>query len=113
MKTSHGLYWYNLHVGLVHTNRWRESESSQLTAVREMILRVGRAKGWRISRAGLLPDHLHLALGCGYEDAPQDVALCFLNNLAFVYDMKAVFQFGAYVGTFGEYDNQVVDGSTA
>ena len=35
----------------------------------------------------LLPDHIHLTLGCQLNEAPQDVAL---------------------VGTFGEYDLGVV-----
>ena len=34
--------------------------------------------------------------------------LAFLNNLAFVHGMKPVFQFGAYVGTFGEYHQGAV-----
>lgn len=112
-KTSHGLYWHNLHLVLVHRERWAVSNNSQLTAVREMILRVSRKKAWQVSRIGLLPDHIHLAMGCGFGDSPQNVALCFLNNLAYVHGMKAVFQFGAYVGTFGEYDNRAVVGDRA
>ena len=110
MKTSHGLYWYNLHVVLVHRERWQCASFARLTAVRDMILRIGHKECWRISRAGILPDHIHLAIGCGFEDSPQDVALCFLNNLAFVHDMNPVFQSGGFIGTFGEYDNRVVAG---
>ena len=113
MKTSHGLYWYNLHLVLVHHERWQCASNSRLIAARDMILRIGNKKDWRISRAGILPDHVHLAIGCGFENSPQDVALCFLNNLAFVHDMKPVFQFGGFIGTFGEYDNRVVDGDRA
>jgi REP element-mobilizing transposase RayT len=110
MKTSHGLYWYNLHVVLVHRERWKCTSHSRLNAVRQMILRIGPKKEWRISRAGILPDHVHAAIGCGFEDSPQDVVLCYLNNLAFVHEMKPVFQFGGFVGTFGDYDNRVVHG---
>ncbi len=78
--------------------------------MRDMIKRVVRCKGWLLSRAGILPDHIHLALGCSFDVAPDEVAFCFLNNLAYVYEMKPVFQFGAYIGTFGEYDNRVVVG---
>ncbi len=113
MKTSHGLYWYNLHVVLVHRERWQCVSSARLIAVRDMILRIGQKKRRRISRAGILPDHIHVATGCGFEDSPQDVALCFLNNLAFVHEMKPVFQFGGFVGTFGEYDNRVVVGGAS
>jgi putative transposase len=101
--TSHGLYWYNLHVVLVHRERWAEIREAVLEQVRHMVERVCRARGYALSRAGILPDHLHLVLGCPLEVAPADVALTFLNNLAYVHGMKAVFQFGAYVATFGEY----------
>jgi hypothetical protein len=49
-----------------------------------------------------------LALGCPLEVAPSEVALGFLNNLAYAHGMKAVFQFGAYAGTFGEYHQGAV-----
>ena len=55
-----------------------------------------------------MPDHIHLTLGCPIEVAPAEVVLAFLNNLAFVHGMKPVFQFGAYVGTFGEYHQGAV-----
>jgi hypothetical protein len=73
-----------------------------------MIEGVCRTKAYWLSRAGILPDHIHVALGCPLEEAPEDVALAFLNNLAYVHGMKAVFQFGAYVGTFGEYHQGAV-----
>jgi len=106
--TSHGIYWYNLHVVLVHRERWTEIRKQVLEQVRAMILRVCRQRGFLLSRAGILVDHIHLALGCPFEMAPADVALTFLNNLAYVYGMKPVFQFGAYVGTFGEYHQGAV-----
>jgi hypothetical protein len=63
--------------------------------------------------AGILPDHVHLALGCPIDVAPIDVALGFLNNLAFVHEMRPVFQFGAFIGTFGEYDSGAVKSQTS
>ncbi len=106
--TSHGIYWYNLHVVLVHRGRWAEFREEVLEHVRQMIEKVCRAKGYSLSRAGVVPDHIHLTLGCPLEVAPADVALAFLNNLAYVYGMKAVFQNGAYLGTFGEYHRGAV-----
>ncbi len=107
-STSQGKYWYNLHLVLVHRQRWPEVRESVLEAVCEMVLKVSRLKGYALSRAGILPDHLHLTLGCPLEVPPVDVALAFLNNLAFVHQMRPVFQFGAYLGTFGEYDQGAV-----
>jgi REP element-mobilizing transposase RayT len=107
-STSHAVYWYNLHIVLVHQARWADVREETLGKVRSMIGRVCRSKGYALSRAGILPDHVHLALGCPLEIAPGDVALGFLNNLAYVYEMKPVFQFGAYVATFGEYHRGAV-----
>jgi REP element-mobilizing transposase RayT len=79
-QTSHGLYWYNLHVVLVHRERWAEIRDEVLRRVRDMIVAACDAKGWLLSRAGILADHVHLALGCTIETAPVDVGLSFLNN---------------------------------
>lgn len=105
---SHGVYWYNLHVVLVHQGRWAEVREEVLGQVRGMVERVCRVKGYALAQAGILADHVHLALGCPLEVAPAAVALGFLNNLAYVHGMKAVYQFGAYVGTFGEYHHGAV-----
>jgi REP element-mobilizing transposase RayT len=99
----------NLHVVLVHRERWAEIGEPVLERLRDMIENVCRAKGYWLSRAGILADHIHLALGCPLDVAPADIALAFLNNLAYVHGMKAVFQFGAYVGTFGEYHQGAVE----
>jgi hypothetical protein len=69
-----------------------------------MLLKAGRAKGHRLSRAGILADHVHLLLGCNLAESPQEVALGYLNNLAYAQQMRRVYQFGFYVGTVGEYD---------
>jgi REP element-mobilizing transposase RayT len=104
MRGSHGEYHYNLHVVLVHQERWTEVREDILTAIREMLLKAGRAKGQRLSRAGILADHVHLLLGCNLAESPQDVALGYLNNLAYAQQMRPVYQYGFYVGTVGEYD---------
>jgi len=36
------------------------------------------------------------------------VVLKLMNNLAFVHSMKPVYQFSAYVATFGEYDQRAL-----
>jgi REP element-mobilizing transposase RayT len=89
--TSHGIYWYNLHIVVVHQERWAEVRETVLSGVADMVERVCRARGFLLSRAAIMPDHVHLALGCPIERAPADVTLSFLNNLAYVYDMKPVF----------------------
>ena len=69
-----------------------------------MIVTAARQKGLRLSRISLFADHLHVTLGCGYEQSPEDVVSAYLNNLAYVHGMKEVYCHSYYMGTFGEYD---------
>ena len=101
---DHAVYWYNLHVVMVHAERCRELSESRIAARRAMILGVCEKQGYLLSRGGLVPDHVHLALGGMPSQSPGEIALRFMNNLAYCEGMKNVFQFGYYVGTFGEYD---------
>ena len=103
-QTSHAIYWYNLHVVLVSDGRYREVHAQPLQTLHDMILKVSATKGHGLSRAAILPDHIHLALRCKIDESPESVALSYLNNLAFALGMTRVFRFGYYVGTFGEYD---------
>ena len=41
-------------------------------------------------------------------ESPEEIALAYMNNLAFAHGMRPVYQFGYYVGTFGEYDMAAV-----
>jgi REP element-mobilizing transposase RayT len=103
-RSSYGQFVHNLHVVLVNDGRWMEIREDVLEGMRAILLRSAEAKGHLLSRAGLFADHLHLAIGCGVAESPQDVALGYMNNLAHAQGMRPVFQFGYYVGTFGEYD---------
>jgi REP element-mobilizing transposase RayT len=112
-RTAHGVYWYNLHVVLVHRERWMEIREERLCAVRDMIFRSSDAKGYLLSRAAILSDHIHLVLGCPIDVPPLDVALGFLNNLAYAHGMLPVFQFGAFIGTVGEYTHHAMVAGTS
>lgn len=102
--TAHARYRCNLHLVFVHEDRWRQTQSVMHQQVRAMIRRAALAKGHLLSRLGLLPDHLHLVLGFSPDESPQDVALSYMNNIAYVYGMKSVLQPSYFVGTIGEYD---------
>jgi len=106
--SAHGEYWYNLHVVIVNDERWMETRDDVLAKVSEMIDRVALKHGDRLSRVGLFADHLHMTMGCLIERSPEDLALAYLNNCAYACGMKAVFRFGYYVGTIGEYDRGAV-----
>ncbi len=106
--SSHGIYVYSLHLVLVHEGRWREVRDGQLDKTRDIALRAARQKDHRVSRLSLLSDHVHLVSGIPFHLSPQDVALSYMNNIAFAHDMQAVFCSSYYVGTVGEYDTGAI-----
>jgi hypothetical protein len=103
--TSHGLFWHNLHMVLVHRERLPDVREHTLSCVRDMVLRACDSKGFLLSEGTILSDHVHLAQGCPFDSSPADIAIGFLINLSYVYGMKDVYQYGAFIGTFGEYSN--------
>ncbi len=102
--SSHGRFRYNLHIVFGNDGRWIETRNDVLGLMRDMILRVSAARGHLLSSVGIMPDHIHMTLGCPIDAAPADVALCYMNNLAYACGLRQVFSFGFYTGTFGEYD---------
>jgi len=103
-QTSHAIYWYNLHLVLVMRDRARHMQAETLLAIRNMIRAVASKKGHLLSRAAILPDHIHVALGCELSESPEEIALSYMNNVAFAVGMQRLFEYGYWVGTFGEYD---------
>lgn len=110
--TSHAQFLYNLHLVLANESRWMEISDEVLTELREMVLRASQAKKHLLSRAAILPDHIHMTLGCRPDEPPLDVALGYMNNLAHACGMRPIFSFGCFMGTFGEYDLGVVPRET-
>ncbi len=111
--TNHGDYWYNLHLVLVNEGRWRNVDRDKLAEVRNMTVMWASTKKLRLSRCALLADHMHLAVGCHMELAPEEIVLSLMNNVAWVYGMRPVLSFSAFVGTFGEYDQRAIMGEPA
>jgi REP element-mobilizing transposase RayT len=102
-ETNSGRYWYNLHLVLVVSQRYRIGEPATLARIRDTVVRICTKKGHAASTVAVLPDHLHLALRGAIEQAPEAIALSFLNNLAYALDQRPWWQAGYYAGTFGEY----------
>jgi REP element-mobilizing transposase RayT len=98
-----GRYWYNLHLVLVASQRYRLGDMATLTRIRDTALRICAKKGYAASTVAVLPDHLHLALRGAITEAPEAIALAFLNNLAYALEQRAWWEGGYYAGTFGEY----------
>jgi hypothetical protein len=101
--TSHARYWYNLHLVLVNDGRARELTGALLRKIHDMVVQASAKKGHGLAHAAILPDHLHLALRCHLEESPAEVAVSYMNNLAYACGMRPVFKFSYYVGTFSEY----------
>ncbi len=102
-ETNSGRYWYNLHLVLVVSERYRIGEPATLARIRETALRICAKKSYAASTLAVLPDHLHLAVRGAIEQSPEEIALSLLNNLAYVLDQRPWWQAGYYAGTFGEY----------
>ncbi|MBI1900208.1 MAG: hypothetical protein HYS13_03705 [Planctomycetia bacterium] len=102
--SSHGRYIYNLHLVLVHDDRVADVRQESLALTRDMFVRAAQQKRHRLSRLSLFADHLHATLGSAPSESPQEVALAYMNNLAFAHGMKQIFCFSYYLGTFGDFD---------
>ena len=105
--SSSGRYWYNLHVVLVVADRLRITNPVKLGQLRDAAFEVTTRYGCRIGALAVMPDHLHVALRGNYERSPQDIALALQNGLAQTIGCR-VWQDGFYVGTFSEYDVDVI-----
>jgi REP element-mobilizing transposase RayT len=106
--SAHGRFRYNLHLVFVRVERHPQIGEAHLQATRERLLGTANKHGHLLRRAGILADHVHLAVGCGVGEAPLEVALTYMNNLAHLEGMRPVLEFGCYLGTFGEYDMDAV-----
>jgi REP element-mobilizing transposase RayT len=107
-RSSHGEFIYNLHLVVVHQQRFVEIREKFFRRSFEMILGNAAKKNHLISRLSLLADHLHWTLGCAIDESPLEVGLSYLNNLAFVHGMRPLFEFGFFAGTFGPYDMNAI-----
>ena len=95
---DHAIYWYNLHMVLVHTERFREVCEERIAARRAMIVGVCEKQRYLLSRAGIVSDHVHLTLGGVPNQSPGEIAVRFMNNLAYREEMKRVLSSGIMWG---------------
>lgn len=102
--SAHARHRCNLHLVFVHNRYCPAPSPTQLADVRDMIRRASTAKKYALSRIGLLPDHLHLIVGVPHDVTPFDVALSYMNNIAFVYGLKPVLMPSCFMGSIGEYN---------
>jgi REP element-mobilizing transposase RayT len=103
VESNSGRYWYNLHLVLVVRERFRIGDAATFAKIRDTAMRICVKKGYTASTLAVLPDHLHLAVRGAITQSPQEIALTFLNNLAYALDQRPWWEPGYYAGTFGEY----------
>lgn len=108
LRSSHGEYRYGLHVVIESQDNWHEVRADVLCGFRDAIIASCAEHGWRLSRIGLLANHVHILAGPNVDDAPADVALSFLNAMASTQGMKPILRFSFFTGTFGAYDRGAI-----
>jgi REP element-mobilizing transposase RayT len=108
MRSSHGEYRYGLHVVIESAGDWHEVRIDAFRGFRDAIIKNCAEHGWRLSRIGLLANHVHVLVGPCVDHSPADVALSCLNAMASTQGMKQLFRFSFFVGTFGEYDRGAI-----
>ena len=106
--SQRGQYVYALHVVLRNADGWRAISDSHLQCYRETIVQCARKHSWRLSRIGIVVDHLHVLLGPTIGDSPSDVALSLMNNLAYRQGMTRILEYSYYVGTYSMYDRDAI-----
>jgi hypothetical protein len=103
-ESARGRYWYNLHVVLVVVERYRIVDRQRLRIIRDGCFQIAANKGHAIAALSVMPDHVHIALRGNIAHTPQEIALGFLNNLAYLLGQIPMWNEGFYAGTFSEYD---------
>jgi REP element-mobilizing transposase RayT len=108
--SSHGRYWYNLHLVFVVTGRYRVGNPAFLEQLRERIMEICKREDCALKRAAIMPDHLHVALRGNPRKSPTAIALSLQAATAEVARCR-IWEEDFYVGTFGTYDCDAVPGS--
>ena len=105
---TYGRCLHNLHVVVENEFGWHDIRRDVLLRSRQMIIDCAARHAWRLARIGILSNHIHILLNADVTESPESIALSFMNNLAYVQQMKPVLRFSYYVGTFGRYDRGAV-----
>jgi REP element-mobilizing transposase RayT len=108
MIGTYGQYLNSLQMVFENAEGWHDVSEDRLSRVRQIIVASAKKKSWRLSRIGLLSNHIHILLGAGVTEPPQSIALSLMNNIAYVYEMKPILKYSFYAGTFGSYDRGVI-----
>ncbi len=106
-QSHSGRYWYNLHMVLVVSGRFRVTAPAILGRLRDAALAAAPHCGARVAALSVMPDHVHLALRGDIARSPEAIGLAFQNALARAAGCR-VWQNGFYVGTCSAYTLDVI-----
>lgn len=109
-ESTHGRYWYNLHLVLVVAGRYRIGQQAVLEGLRERVLDECRNKNCAVKRVSIMPDHMHVALRGNPTLSPAEIALDVQERTSGAVGCR-LWKHEFYVGTFGEYDYGAVKGA--
>lgn len=98
-----GRYWYNIHLVIVVSGRVQITNYETLGKIRDTSLKIAQKKHYALKSISVMPDHLHVALRGDIEHSPDEIALSFMNNLAYTLGRNRIWEDAYYVGTFSEY----------
>jgi putative transposase len=107
-STSSGRYWYNLHLVMVTTHRYRIDARTTAAVICETCRAVAGKHGFQISALSVMPDHMHVALRGVPDQSPEDIVVSFQNNTAWKLGQVKIWEHNYYAGTVGEYTMRAV-----
>jgi REP element-mobilizing transposase RayT len=103
-KSHSGRYWYNIHLVIVIEKRdYQITRSDVFEQIHNYLLKIAEKKKCIIAKFAIMPDHIHIALRGNIELSPYEIALSFLNNLAYLLRKGRFWSNEFYVGTFSSY----------
>jgi putative transposase len=111
-SSQHAKFEYNVHLVFVVERRLELLDAEIRQVLLDYLLHVCETKSWLPWDVEVVSDHTHLFLGLQPPDAPQQVALSLMNNLAWLFEsrwrpllrdsgVRGLWQPGYYAGTAG------------
>lgn len=103
-SVAHGRYWNNIHLVLViDDRRYPMTKKETFETVKDSCFKIASKYNHHIAHLAVMPDHIHISLRVNPQISPENLGLCYLNNLAFSMGRHRCLSEEFYVGTFSEY----------
>ena len=110
--SSHGRYWYSLHLVFVVAARHRIGGRKFLERLRDRVMDASENQDCALKRVAIMPDHMHVALRGNPSRSPSEIAVGVQEATAQAAGCR-LWDHAFYVGTFGDYDHGAVPGLVA